>query len=435
MQRKLTDTRLRGLKPREQRYEVRDGGGLALWVYPTGRRSWVYTYEIQGKKRRRVLGEYPALSLAAARDAHDADRSLVGKGVDPVEAEKQSRAQADAERSAEAARRAAEEATPTVSRLAELYIEKWAKPNKKTWAEDDRKLEKEVKPHLGNLKVRDVTRGHVRGLLGAVVDRGSPVAANRLLALLQRMFSWAVEQDLLLSSPCQGIKMPSRETPKDRVLTPEEIRVFWRALEAPPSEAGDKDSTSRVPRGGETVPAVAISDEVRRGLKLILVTAQRPGEVAGMRWQEIEGSWWTIPAERAKNGLSHRVHLSGLALELLGPEGREFVLPSSRKGGGPVQRSAFAHALRKNREAIGVFPEFTPHDLRRTAASLMAGAGVNPFTVERVLNHSLRGVQQIYNRHSYDPEKRQALETWAWKLDQLLKGQDGADVIPFPRPG
>jgi integrase len=259
---------------------------------------------------------------------------------------------------------------PTVEKLADLYLEKWAK-HKRTRQEDERQLKKDVVPVLGTLKARDVTRGHIRALLDALVERGAPVAANRLLAVVQRMFALAAEKEIIPSSPCQGLKMPSREEPKDRVLTPEEIRTFWRAMDGLP-ETIVRKGRPRLERRPPEEPH-AVSDGVRRALKLILVTAQRPGEVAGMTWEEIEGEWWTIPAARSKNGLSHRVHLSSLALEILGPRGEGYVFPSPRLKVGHIHRSALAHALKRGSGRSGARApgdELVPLRSTRFAASL-----------------------------------------------------------------
>jgi integrase len=224
-------------------------------------------------------------------------------------------------------------------------------------------------------------------------------------------------------NPCVGLRAPGKKVSKDRVLTPDEVCAVWALLEPPTPRTNEEADADEGPK-------VAMSPDVRRALRLILVTAQRPGEVAGMTWEEVEGSWWTIPAERAKNGLSHRVHLSKLALEVLGTRGDGYVFPSPRPKAGHIHINALAQAVRVNQKALGVTP-FTPHDLRRTAASIMAGAGVAPFTVERVLNHTLQGVQAVYNRHSYDAEKREALNRWAGHLGRILAGKAEEKVVPI----
>ncbi|MEW6490548.1 MAG: integrase arm-type DNA-binding domain-containing protein [Thermodesulfobacteriota bacterium] len=421
----LTDAKVRTAKPEPgKRLELGDGAGsgLILRVTETGAKSWVYRYRFGDGRQKLTIGPYPAVSLAEARAEADKARALVAKGIDPA-AEKQR------ERLAAQAAREADRLATTLEKLADDFVEKYGKARKRSWQEDKRYLDNDVEPVLGKLKARDVTRAHVRELLRAKVDAGAPIAANRLLAVLRKMFGWAVEEGILDENPCAGIKAPAKKVSKDRVLTPDELRRVWRLLEPPTPRRKDDPA----PKG----PAVAMSPEVRRALRAILVTGQRPGEVAGMTWEEIEGTWWTIPGERAKNGLSHRVHLSKLALEVLGPRGTGYVFPSPRpKEGRPghVQINAIAQAVRLNQAAFGI-PAWTPHDMRRSAASHMAGIGVSPFTVERVLNHTLQGVQAVYNRHSYDAEKREALNRWGAHLGRILAGKGEAKVIQLRAGG
>src|SRR5262249_13720096 len=189
----------------------------------------------------------------------------------------------------------------------------------------------------------------------------------------------------------------------DRVLTEDEIRAVWAAISV------------------EDVLIGAI-------MKLRLVTAQRGGEVASMARTEADWGtgWWTIPAEKAKNGLSHRVPLSPLAISILEEAKAKagaspWMFPSRRKGRHLEQLVQAAHRIR---ERSGV--DFTPHDLRRTAASHMTGMGISRLTVSKILNHVEKGVTATYDRHSYDAEKRQALEAWAVRLEQIIAGRKPA---------
>jgi integrase len=159
-------------------------------------------------------------------------------------------------------------------------------------------------------------------------------------------------------------------------------------------------------------------------LKLQLVTAQRRGEVISMRWEDVSDDIWTIPAEHSKNGLPHRVPLSPLALELLG-EAKQLaespwvfpgLKPTAHLGGNSVN-----HALQHSREVLKL-SDLTPHDLRRTAATYLAGLRVPRLVIAKILNHSERGVTAVYDRHSYDEEKRQALDAWSQRLHAIVHG-------------
>ncbi len=391
---KFTDRAIQSIKPEGERFEVWEdnGKGLGLRVSSVGRKSWVFLYRFEGKPRRLTLGHYPAMSLADAHAAHAKARQMLERGTDPGALEVSAR---------ERARKA-----PTVADLAGEFMEKWSKPRKRSWKEDERLLNKEVLPYWGGCKAADITRRDVLTLLEGVVERGSPIQANRLFAVIRKIFNFGVERDIVPHTPCSHVRAPANPNRRDRVLTPEEIRAFWEGL--------DK--------------ADEMGDGIKRALKLVLVTAQRPGEVLGASWKEIEGEWWTIPGEKAKNGIPHRVPLSSLALELMGPRGEGLLFPSPRRDTEvPVQVNALSHGIRRNRQAVNV-EDFTPHDLRRTAASHMTGAGIPRLTVSKILNHAEQGVTAVYDRHSYDQEKRQALEKWSRTLKGVL-GKAGDKVL------
>jgi integrase len=199
----------------------------------------------------------------------------------------------------------------------------------------------------------------------------------------------------------------------------------------------------------------AMSAEIRCALKLILVTAQRPGEVIGMNSDEIDGNWWTVPPERSKNGRTHRVFLTASALELIGEkQGYIFESPRPLRVEGqeeipkPMDVNAIAYAVRRNVEEPKkntgnkdaekenksedaetrkklIMEAWTPHDLRRTAATNMSALGFSDEVVDAVLNHVKKGVIAIYNRHHYDKEKQAALEAWDRKLTSIITGKKG----------
>lgn len=433
IKRKLTDTKVRKAPARGARYELRDGGGLSLWVYPTGKKSWVYTYtlaEADGSKRKKRinLGEYPAVTLEQARERHMEARDLVARGKDP-QAEREHRKREEAARRAAEAR---EKQKITVANLAALYLELHAKRKKRSWKEDERIIKREVLPVWGELDPNEITRVDVNALLDRIVNRGAPVMANRVRALLSKMFRWALGRGYVENNPVEGTELPAPERPKDRALSPDEVRIFWHGLDR-----------------------TALSCEVKTALRLTLVTAQRPGEVAGMRYEELSREdgmvVWTIPGERRKKNDKHRVPLPPLALDLIGPwEGRTGpVFPAPKDPSKSITPEALARALARNlgqpetvppqkhgkrqREKIPVAP-FTPHDLRRTAATLMGKAGVMMVFVPLVLGHKPRDVtRRVYDLNEYLPEKARALLLWARYLERVIRGEEpGAEVIRFP---
>lgn len=386
---KFTDRYVLSLKPKEARYDVWDGSGLGVRVSVKGRKSWVMVYRFDGKSRYLTLGVYPALSVARAHEAHRKARTELEQGCDPGTKAVQERRE--------------ERHAPTVAMLAAEYLEKWVKKRNRSAPEIERILNKDVLPKWGHRKARDITRREVIALLDGVAERG-PIMANQTLAVIRKMFNFGADRAILETSPCVRVKAPGPLKQRERVLNEEEIQALWNGL--------DK---------------AAMAPGTRLALKLQLATAQRKGEVAFMRWDQIDwnAATWTIPGEAAKNGKVHCVPLSGLAIDLLKQAlelaaGSVWVFPSPRQGGVvPVGGTAVDHALRRALPVLGL-SDVVPHDLRRTAASHMTGLGVPRLVVSKILNHAERGVTAVYDRHSYDPEKRDALEKWARKLRTFL---------------
>jgi integrase len=366
--------------------------GFGVRVSAAGRKSWVVMYRSGGIKRRLTLGTYPAISLAAAREqAADALRA-VAHGGDPATSKKSAR-EAD-----------------TFAELSEEYLEGHAKPKKRTWKKDELVIRKDLAPRFGRLKATDVKRRDVIKLLDEIRERGAPIQANRTLEILRKMYNWAISREIVEHNPCHGIERPSPEHRRERVLTDSEIKAVWQSL-------------------GYETPRMA-------GMfKLRLLTAQRGGEVSRLRWQDIDidGGWWTIPPEFSKNGLAHRVPLSTSALEII--EGMreasgdgQWVFPS-RTRTGPC--TVIWKSVDRIRMHSGV--DFVPHDLRRTAASRMTGdLRINRLVVSKILNHAEPGVTATYDRHSYDKEKRLALDAWAARLEEIIENRPtSSNVVPL----
>jgi len=296
-------------------------------------------------------------------------------------------------------------------------------------------LNKDVLPVWGKQKAKSITRRDVILLLDGIVERGSPIQANRTLAVIRKMFNFAISRDIIDATPVAMVKAPSKENQVDRILSTDEIRTFWKGLADAPM-----------------TPAVKLA------LKLQLVTAQRKGELVGARLSEFDlgEGIWTIPAERAKNGITHLVPLAPLALELIeeacsiamederkraekspGTESHEpkWLFPSSR-GNRSIKPKAVNLALRRclkgTKEDTGPtinLKYLTPHDLRRTAATGMTALGINRLVVSKILNHVENSVTAIYDRHGYDKEKRHALEAWAAHLEGILSGKPKVDNV------
>ncbi len=401
----LTDLTIRKLASKMQRYEILDDNGLYIRVFPSGKKSWVFRYPFDGTYRRMTLGQYPGISLAEAREKHGQAMVDVQRGIDP-----------GAELQAIKAKR---KATPIFN---DLLDEIWEVElqRKKSGAATRKLLEKDVVPAWGGRKVADIKRRDIVLLLDKIHQR-APIVRNRVHGALSRLFNFAAERGVIDDSPCTRIrKVP--EKPRTRVLTDDEIKMVWEALDL----ENKKIDVYRVSK---------------LALKMILLTGQRPGEVCGMTWAELsEDRFWNIPGERMKNSEPNRVPLCPLALDII-EQARpyssdcDFVFQSSYKPGQAITRSAMTRAINRHWSEMKIEQKFTPHDLRRTLRTRLAEMGVNDLVAERVLGHKLQGMMAVYNRHSYDTEKRQALLRWEDRLLEIVgfNVSDKSKVIQFRR--
>ncbi|TBB03883.1 tyrosine-type recombinase/integrase [Rhizobium ruizarguesonis] len=394
MAKSLTVKQIEALKNPSRRVELPDGitVGLYLVVQPSGRKSWAVRFRARGKTKKLTLGTYPHITLSAAREMARAALTSVAEGKDPS-------------KKADPSDRAAMTVAYAVDDFLKRYVA--AHNRSSTARETSRLLQKELVVPFGDRNLTSLTRRDVADRLDNIVDRGAQIGANRTLAAMRRFFNWCIERDYLQTSPCGRIKAPAVERSRERVLADREISLIWEA-------------SSRIgwPFG--------------HFIKLLILTAQRRSEVAGMR--RIEVDWaarlWKIPAERSKNLQPHEVPLSEISAALLrsapvvdGDAGLVFtttgrsVISGYSKAKWRVDQEILA-LLKERAEAVDVkpLPNWTFHDLRRTAATGMARAGVAQQVIEKVLNHtsgSLSGVAGIYNRHAFTAEKREALELWS----------------------
>jgi integrase len=415
MRMKLNDAAIRALAaPSSGRLEVFDTErlGLALRVsgpsrkHPAGCKTWALVWHREGRVRRMKLGEYPVIGLSAARERARDELGKVARGNDPL------RERAVAREATRAAERAAQQAF-TVGDLAAEYLKRHA-IKKKSGHIDKLMLDRDVLPRWGTMKAADVTRGHVRQLLDDVVDRGAKVQANRVLALVRKMFNFGLQRDLVEHNPCLGIARPTTERPCERVLSAEELRALWQAL------------------GSEDAGTAGI-------VKLCLWTAARGGEVKAMRREDVrlEDALWSIPGERSKNSRGRLVPLVAEAVEMLraqlaSHEG-EHVFPSQGTASTTrtPHRKSLQKAMRRLRKRAGL-TDFALHSARRTVATHMAAIGVDRWTIARLLGHADATVTgKVYERHDRQPEVRQAVEKWSRRLNQIVTGEGAAKVIPL----
>ncbi|MFZ0601804.1 MAG: integrase arm-type DNA-binding domain-containing protein [Roseiarcus sp.] len=413
----LTDVQIKKLTTPTARREVPDGKitGLYLVLQPSGAKSWALRYRAAGKPAKLTLGPYPALDLANARRRAQEALGEIASGKNPA-AEK---------KAAREAQKAANSTADRVETVAASFIEKYVKRNvSDSWArEAERLLTKEINPKFGFKRLSEVKKSDIHDLLDEIVDRGAPVVANRTLAVFRRLCNWAVERGVVDASPCDKIKAPATEESRDRILSDDEVRLAWGAFE----------------RVGWPFGEIA---------QLLLLTGARRDEIASGRWSEIdlEAKTWTIAKERSKNGVAHEIPLSDAAIAALKAlpriSDKKDALIFSTTGRTAVSgfsraKDAIDKAMADARGAEIETPDgWTFHDLRRTAASGMAGLGIAPHVVEAVLNHksgTIKGVAAVYNRYSYATEKRAALDAWARRLDAIVTGTAASNVVELAK--
>jgi integrase len=422
-----SDQTIRSLPAPEKRREIPDDRitGLYLVAQPSGAKSWAVRYRAEGAPRKLTLGPYPAVDLATARKRAQEALGDIAGGADPAARKK----------AAMEASKAAQSTADRVEAVAALFVERYAKRSVGAlWArETERLLKVEVIPKLGSKRLGEVGRADIHNLLDGIVDRGSPFTANRTLAVLRRMCNWAIERGIIAASPVEKIKPPAVEDARDRVLGDDEIRLTWRAFE----------------RIGWPFGPIA---------KLLLLTGARRDEIAEGRWSEIDlaAKTWTIAKERSKNGTAHEIPLSDAAVSILqglpriGDKKDGFTFTTT--GQSPVSGfsrakaaidTAIVEVLKEQAAERGEDPAkvralagWVFHDMRRTAASGMAGLGIAPHVVEAVLNHksgTIKGVAAVYNRYSYATEKRQALDAWARRLAAIVGGAAASNVVELAK--
>ena len=391
--------------------------GLCLRVNAGGAKAFYLVFSNPGDRKRNwyKIGEYPGTSLADARRKAREERSQVLAGNDPIKEER--------------ARRASQ----AVRDLVENYVDRHASALRSGPA-IARRLRKNVSEVIGDVKLADLHKRDITKAIDAVMDRDAPIEANRIYSDLSAMIRWACGRGDLDHNLMDGMRKPAAAVVRDRVLSDDEIKTMWKALETAEMREG-----------------------TRRVLRLCLITGQRVGEVCGMTLDEVDldRATWTIPAERVKNKRSHLVPLSRMALDVIHEQLTDVALLAGRKGRevppfvfpGPGARAAMtAAAVAKavKREEItkrGIatiigIDAWTPHDLRRTAATKMEEMGISPFEIAHVLNHASIAqstiTSRVYARHTYEQEKREALDRWAERLQAVISGRAAA-IVPFGR--
>jgi integrase len=390
---RLTELAVRRMRAEATAYNVWDTrqAGLVLRVQPTGHRAWKVVYRHHGRPRWYHVGDASAIGLAAAREMAAEVMLKAMRGRDP------------------AAERRAERGAGTFAELYDRYLSEHARKRNKSWEQADYLVRRHLLPRWAKLDARSITRTDVRAAVGKVE---SPTVANQTLAAASAVFSWAVRQEVVAANPCHQVERHKARS-RERVLSDNEIRRFWVAFD----DAGLVRSSA---------------------LKAILLTGQRPGEVAHMRREHIIDGWWEMPGAPApavgwpgtKNGAAHRVWLSAPVRAVLDELGNDdgdagFVFVGTR--GGAID--GLDAAMRDVCRALGVNEKATPHDLRRTFSTKVTALGHGRDALNRVTNHKEGGIASVYDRHGYAEENKRVMEAVARHVLALVEGREGETVV------
>lgn len=377
-----TDAEIAAIKPesgvivRRVAIQSKHGGGLKLEVRTSGIRRFVYRYKIAGKAGEMLLGGYPAMTLAKARQAHGKAAELVKQGIDPLTVTKQAKAK-----------------NIDMPTLGEIYRDWLAMRAKKkpigprTLRDYEGTFTRHIESAIGNTRVCDLTRAvlyeHFRRVDTAEGARKGLIVLNQCLdhAVLQGHIE--INPARLLKPAMFGASMPP---PRERWLTRDELRLLWAALEQATAGGGS------VAAGGRGIASnVVLSLAVANCLRLITLTAVRRSEAVGMRWEQINGDRWTIP--ETKNGRAHVVALCPLALDIIEQQtalsNGPYVFESTSKTGHPITGDTVTKALERVRiKYLAELVPFSPHDLRRSVATGAAEYLDAPERlIELMLNH------------------------------------------------
>ncbi len=352
----------------------------------------------------RRIGDYPAMSLAAARAIAREWREDIARGVDPKIKQVE-------ERRAEERRRA-----DTFSAAFDAYAAERLS-RLRTGGDVKKAVERYAVPKWGATPICDIRRADVKALIREV-HAAAPYASNRLLAYLKTFFDWAADEEQIETSPAAPVKRMAEEEKRDRVLSEREIRAFWRAC----GQLG----------------------AFGRAFRFMLATGQRRAEVGDATWDEFDRAkkLWTLPRERTKADRGHEVPLSDLALSILGdcPRIGEYVFTTrgtcSLSGWSKAKTALDKIMLEKvkklaeeqGEEEPKQIPTWRLHDLRRTCATYLGKLGTDRVVISKILNHAEQGVTSIYDRHQYDDAKRRALDLWGERLATLIESKKRGDA-------
>ncbi|WP_115712763.1 tyrosine-type recombinase/integrase [Legionella sainthelensi] len=388
---KFTDTFIKNLKAEKEWVEKIEATGLGIRVTPNGNKSWFYRFTINGKRCKMSLGKYPAISIKQARELFLKAQSMKEKGINPIEHSKQEK----------------QKYKKTVKSLILSWYTNYIEKHRKQPKQAKQQIDADIIPLLGEMELEKIQPRDITNALDKIVNRGSPIHANKVLSTLKQAFNYAVSRGEMAINPAATIRsrdIGGIEKPRERFLTLEEIKTLWLFLDG---------NNSR------------ISLQIRTALKIILLTGVRSSELRLAKWDEInfEQSLWTIPASHTKNALVMKIHLTPLTqslFELLKAEtNSSFVIPGLNDEESLTDK-AIAKAVSRIQTRVGI-PHWTAHDLRRTFATQLGQTlNVDPVVIEKCLGHKMPKIMATYNKNEMLPQRQAALSQWSEFIENSL---------------
>jgi integrase len=397
----LTDIAIKSLKPKEKTFKVADRDGMYLTVAKTGTKTFRYDYRINGRRETLTIGRYgkAGITLAIAREKLLDAKKMIADGLSPAREKKRAKVKSKAE--------------GTFGELAQRWLDE---SDMSQSTRDMRRhiVNRDVVPALGNYTLREVTSEDIRALCNKIKSRGAPSTALHVREFIKLIYNFASLHGIKVDNPAVDVDPRSiaKVRPRDRSLTPVEIRILYRVLEE-----------------------IAANPTLKLGVKFILLTMKRKTEVTHATWDEIsfQDAVWTIPKARMKTGLDHNVYLSRQALDILVAlktcaGGSRYVFPSRYDTFRPISKATFNRITTSAHEhacdaGLPLEP-FTVHDLRRTGSTLLNELGFNRDWIEKSLAHEdRRSSRGVYNKAEYADQRRHMMQEWADMIDAWAVGE------------
>ncbi|ABS62793.1 integrase family protein [Parvibaculum lavamentivorans DS-1] len=407
----LTDAAIKALRPRDKMYKVTDRDGMYVLVSPTGALTFRFDYRLNGRRETVIIGRYgpTGVSLARAREKLIEAKLMIQDGVSPAfEKRREKRRIKEAKSFGE-------------------FGERWlqdARMADSTRAMRRTIFERDILPTFRNRLLHEILPEDLRAMCEKVKARGAPATAVHVRDIVKLIFAFAILHGEKVSNPADEVGPSSIATfvPKDRSLSPSEIRIMLTQLEH-----------------------VATLPTIRLGMKLFLLSMVRKSELQDAVWDEVdfENAVWSIPKERMKRSKAHNVYLSQQMLDIFialktCAGNSKYVLPSRYDADAPMSRATFnritvAVVERAKKEGLPL-EAFTIHDLRRTGSTLLNEVGFNSDWIEKCLAHEDgRSSRGIYNKAEYEHQRRHMMQEWSNLVDAWVAGQKYTPTLYPPR--